>query len=171
MKGGHPKKIKKEALMGSHVWRPVYVVLAVLALILIARWFVVPPDFGVYERGFMYSFHRRSNEKEWEAFKVKYRGRQYCQDCHPDKVDSISNSKHSIIQCENCHGPAIDHPEKPEKLAINRSRALCLRCHARLPYPTSQRGKLKGINPEEHNTGMQCVTCHNPHKPDMEGWG
>ncbi len=156
--------------MRSHVWRPLFVALAVVGLILIARAFVVPPDFGVYERGFMYGYHRRSNEKEWEQFKVKYRGKQYCMDCHPDKYESNMSSKHKVIQCENCHGPAIDHPEDPPKLTVDRSRKLCLRCHTKLPYPSSLRGKLKGINPEEHNPDMECSTCHNPHKPDMEGW-
>lgn len=156
--------------MKSHVLRPLWVVIGVIGLILIARYFVVPPDFGIYERGFMYSFHRKSNEKEWEAFKVKYRTRQYCKDCHSDKYDTIMSSKHRIIQCENCHGPAIDHPENPPKLVINKKRSLCIRCHTYLPYPTSQRAKIKGIDPKKHNTGMECVTCHNPHKPDMEGW-
>ncbi|NOX19930.1 MAG: cytochrome C [Nitrospirae bacterium] len=156
--------------MSSHVYRPLFVVLAVIALILLARSFVVPPDFGIGERGFMYGFHRKSNEKEWEAFKVKFKTRQYCKDCHPEKYENIMSSKHRIIQCENCHGVAIDHPENPPKLVINKERSLCLRCHSYLPYPTSQRGKLKGIDPEKHNPEMQCVMCHNPHKPDMEGW-
>ncbi|RMG71710.1 MAG: cytochrome C [Nitrospirae bacterium] len=156
--------------MTNHVYRPLYLIIAVIAIILLARFAIVPKDFGIYERGFMYGFHRKSNEKEWEAFKVKFRTRKYCKDCHPDKYESIMKSKHHIIQCENCHGPAFDHPENPPKLEINRERKLCLRCHTKLPYPTSQRGKLKGINPEAHNPEMECVMCHNPHKPDMEGW-
>ncbi len=156
--------------MSSHVYRPLYLVIVVIGLILLARFVVVPSDFGIYERGFMYGFHRRSNEKEWEAFKVKFRTRKYCKDCHPDKYENIMKSKHHIIQCENCHGPAFDHPENPPKLEINKARSLCLRCHTKLPYPTSQRSKIKGINPENHNPEMQCVMCHNPHKPDMEGW-
>ncbi len=156
--------------MSNHVYRPLYLIIAVIGLILLARFVIVPPDFGIYERGFMYGFHRRSNEKEWEAFKVKFRTRKYCKDCHPDKYENIMKSKHHIIQCENCHGPAFDHPENPPKLEINKARSLCLRCHTKLPYPTSQRGKIKGINPEKHNPEMECVMCHNPHKPDMEGW-
>ncbi len=156
--------------MKSHVLRPLWVVIVVIGLILLARQFIVPPDFGVYERGFMYGYHRKSNETEWENFKVKFRTKSYCKDCHPDKYESNMSSKHRIIQCENCHGPAIDHPENPPKLAIDKNRSLCIRCHAYLPYPTSQRAKIKGINPEEHNPDMECVMCHNPHKPDMEGW-
>ncbi|VAX31637.1 hypothetical protein MNBD_NITROSPIRAE02-1530 [hydrothermal vent metagenome] len=156
--------------MSSHVLRPLWVVIGVVALILVARYLVVPSDFGIQERGFMYGYHRKSNEADWKAFKVKYQTRKYCKDCHSDKYGSIMSSKHKIIQCENCHGPAIDHPEDPAKLVVNKSRSLCIRCHAQLLYPRTQRAKIKGINPEEHNAGLECSMCHNPHKPDMEGW-
>jgi len=153
--------------MKSHVWRPVFVLIGALALALVARYFVVPPDMGVGERGFMYSYHRLSNEDEWKAFKVKYQGKEYCGECHDEKYESNMASKHRVIQCENCHGPAIDHPENPEKLAINRSRELCIRCHALLPYPSSQRAEINGIDPSEHNPEENCSECHDPHEPDL----
>lgn len=153
--------------MRSHVLRPLWVVLGVILIILISRYFVVPPDFGIYERGFMYGYHRKGNEDEWKAFKVKYRTKVYCQGCHFDKYEENTSSKHRIIECENCHGPAVDHPDAPAKLEIDRSRALCIRCHSYLPYPTSGRSEIKGINPAEHNPDMECSICHNPHKPDM----
>ncbi len=78
-------------------------------------------------------------------------------------------SSHAIINCENCHGPAFEHPSNPSKLIIDRKREQCLRCHYYLPYPTSGRGNIKGIDPEKHNPGIECVMCHNPHKPDMGG--
>ncbi|NOZ24982.1 MAG: cytochrome C [Nitrospirae bacterium] len=156
--------------MSSHVLRPLWVVIIIVILILVARFVIVPPDFGIQERGFMYGYHRKSNEDDWKAFKVKYKTRKYCKDCHPDKYEPIMSSKHRIIQCENCHGPAVDHPEDPPKLVVDKSRSLCIRCHARLLYPRTERAKIKGIDPEEHNAGMECSMCHNPHKPDMEGW-
>jgi predicted CXXCH cytochrome family protein len=156
--------------MKSHLLRPLWVILVFVAFSIIARQFVVPSDFGVGERGFMYSFYRKSNEEEWKAFKVKYQSKEYCKECHEDKYKSNMASKHKIIQCENCHGPAIDHPENPEKLTIDTRRALCIRCHSYLPYKQSFRSKVKGINPEEHNPDMECVMCHNPHEPDLEGW-
>jgi hypothetical protein len=48
-----------------------------------------------------------------KKFKVKYLGKEYCKDCHPGKYDSINKTPHMSIQCENCHGPAIDHPSDP----------------------------------------------------------
>ena len=154
--------------MKNHVLRPFIVFLGIVALILIARVFLVPKDFGVGERGYMYGWHRKGNEEDWKKFKVKYMGKEYCKDCHPDKYDSINKTPHMIIQCENCHGPAIDHPSDPPKLVIDKSRANCLRCHFPLPYPTSGRSKIRGIDPDKHNPDIECSTCHNPHNP-MEG--
>ena len=153
--------------MKSHVWRPLWVALGLAAVILLVRSFIVPSDFGVGERGFMYSYHRKSNEDEWKAFKVKYQTKEYCKDCHEERYNANMASKHKIIQCENCHSPAIEHPENPEKLIIDKSRALCIRCHAFLPYASSMRSKIKGINPSEHNPEDECSTCHDPHSPDL----
>jgi hypothetical protein len=154
--------------MKSHVWRPLYVVIALVVLILLVRMVMVPEDFGVGERGYMYGWHRAANEQEWKDFKVKYRGRDYCYTCHPDKVELIATTPHIVIQCENCHGPAVDHPEDPPKLAVNTSREQCLRCHAYLPYDTSGRAMIRGIDDEKHNPGVECVGCHNPHKPGFD---
>lgn len=147
-----------------HVLRPLYVILALVAVILIVRSLLVPKDFGIQERGYMYGWYRLGNEKEWKAFKVKFRGWNYCQDCHTKQVHQVGASRHSIIECENCHGPAQDHPAEPPKLLLDRGRELCLRCHTFLPYPSSQRSEIKGINPEAHNPGGKCVACHDPHK-------
>ena len=147
-----------------HVLRPLYVVLAVVALILAARTLMVPKDFGIYDRGYMFSWYRKANEEEWKNVKVKFQGRDYCQDCHGDLFQQLRSSPHAIIECENCHGPAIGHPAEPQKLPLDRSRELCLRCHTYLPYPTSKRADIKGIDPNEHNAGLECVGCHDPHR-------
>ena len=154
--------------MKNHVLRPLFVVIGGVAIILLVRAVYVPADFGVQDRGYMYGWHRKGNEEDWKNFKVKYQGKEYCKDCHSDKYTSINKTPHRIIQCENCHGPAIDHPSDPPKLTIDKSRALCLRCHYPLPYPTSGRAKIRGIDPAVHNPDAECSTCHNPHNP-MEG--
>ncbi|HLB25921.1 MAG TPA: cytochrome C, partial [Nitrospirota bacterium] len=114
--------------MKNHVWRPLFVVLLLVAVILAARAFLVPKDFGVHDQGYMYGFHRLGNEKEWSGMKPNYKfDSSYCEGCHEDKVKSISGSSHAIIPCEDCHGPAMDHPDNPPKLGIDRSREQCLR--------------------------------------------
>lgn len=152
-----------------HVWRPLFVVLGIVALILVARQVIVPKDFGVYGKGYTYGWHRKSNEAEWKAIKPKYRGREYCTDCHEEQIKSILGSPHAPIQCENCHGPALDHPDAPEKLPVVKDRDQCLRCHASLPYPGSARSKIKGIAPDEHYADTECASCHNPHNPASLG--
>jgi hypothetical protein len=149
----------------SHVWRPFYVALGLVALILIARTFLVPSDFGIQERGYMYGFHRISNEAEWKAVKVKYKTAAACKECHEHNYNDMKASAHTDISCENCHGPLLDHPKDPVGLSIDRSRQLCLRCHLKLPYKASDRGGLRGINPDTHNPGAECVMCHVPHNP------
>ena len=155
--------------MKSHVLRPLWVVLGLVAIVLIARTFYVPASFGVHERGYMYGWYRADNAEDWKKVTVKYQGSDYCKTCHSDKHESISMTPHAIIQCENCHGPAKEHPADPPKLAIDKSRGLCLRCHASLPYPTSGRANIRGIDPDRHNSDIECVTCHDPHKPALEG--
>jgi predicted CXXCH cytochrome family protein len=83
-------------------------------------------------------------------------------------VKTILASPHKLIQCENCHGPAIGHPDDNTSLKITGSRELCLRCHTRLAYPQSDRGKLLAVAPDTHNSGENCVECHKPHNPDLE---
>ena len=130
----------------------------------------MPKDFGVHGESYMYGWHRKGNEDEWKAFKVKYKfDNEYCKDCHSDKYDSIMQSPHAIIKCENCHGPAFDHPTDPTKLTIDKSRGLCIRCHASLPYPQASRSNIRGIDPDKHNSEIECSMCHNPHKPSLEG--
>lgn len=154
--------------MKNHAWRPLFVAIGAVTLLLVIRANVVPFDFGVNGKNFTYGFFRKGSIEDWKAFKVKYRGKEYCRECHEEKVTENLSSPHSIIQCENCHGPAIDHPDNPEKLAINSDRNLCLRCHAYLPYPQSNRADMPHVDPDNHNPGEECISCHNPHHPNLE---
>lgn len=155
--------------MKNHVLRPFWVALGAVGLLLLLRHFMVPDDFGVHGRNFTYGFHRFSNIAEWREVPVKYRGMTDCMECHEEKASEAIASRHRDIQCENCHGPALTHPDTPAALPIDRSRELCLRCHAQLQFPaTSQRGRLKGVEPAAHYPEALCSECHNPHKPDLE---
>lgn len=162
--------------MKNHVFRPLFAVIGIIVLVLAARTFLVPKDFGVHERGYMYGWYRKANIEDWKKVTVKYQGAEYCKDCHDKNYGDIKKSPHRNIQCENCHGPAgtaegIVHydSDKLPKLTIDRSRQQCLRCHYPLPYPSSGRSKIKGIDPDKHNPDMECSMCHNPHHPNLEG--
>lgn len=157
--------------MKNHVLRPLWVAIAFVALILLARYFFVPKDFGVQGESFTFNYHRASNVQEWKDMPaVSYLGKEVCVECHDDQGTALESSPHAIIQCENCHGPGKDHPEteNPETMTIDRSRLLCLRCHADLSYANSSRADLPAIDPNEHNVDSECVECHNSHNPDLE---
>ncbi len=154
----------KNRLLKNHVLRPLMVVVLIVIAFVVVRWIYVPDDFGTHG-SFTYNYYRESNIPEWQSVTVKYQGKGYCGNCHNDKVDLISSTPHSRIQCENCHGPGIGHPETV-KLAIGDSQKLCLRCHFYLPYAASGRSKIVGIDPNAHGLpGLTCVDCHNPHQP------
>ena len=155
--------------MKWHVFRPVGLVIAVVATILVSRIFLVPEDFGVHGDSFTYNFHRLSNVQEWKDFPVKYQGIDYCSKCHRRHARMLGRSTaHSEIICENCHGPGAGHPDEIESLPINTSRDHCLRCHALLDYPNNGRAAVPGIDDATHMKGKACVQCHNPHHPREE---
>jgi len=156
--------------MKNHVLRPLWVAIAFVALILLARYFLVPGDFGVHGDSFTFNFHRASNVDEWKAFPVGYLGSDVCVECHGENVENLAASPHAIIQCENCHGPGKDHPEteNPATMVIDRSRDLCLRCHADLGYADTSRANLPAINSAAHYVESECVKCHNPHTGDFK---
>ena len=160
--------------MKSHVYRPLYVVIAIIALILIVRAVAIKDkDFAAHETGYRFGWHDKQNEEFWrDGFKVKYMDRRLCFDCHEDKAKVLLGSAHKNINCQNCHTAegvvGADHPEKVEKMVIDRSRAQCLRCHAEIPDVGSGRAKItKQIDglthPWDDEKETECVTCHDVH--------
>jgi len=153
--------------VSGHVWRPVLVILALVVIGVAFRQFYVPDDFGVQARGYTYGWYRQGSSIDWKWMPLRYQSPETCEACHKQQVSEIRDQPHASIQCQDCHGPALDHPDDPQRLVVDTSRALCLRCHARLPYPSSARGGLRGIDAATHNPGRECVECHQPHHPTL----
>jgi len=152
-----------------HVLHPLWLAIALVGLILLARQFMVPDDFGIHGDSFTYNYYRLSNVQEWKDFPVKYQGNESCLECHEDNVKKHRRSPHKRVQCENCHGPSGNHPDDVEYLPLNKERGLCLRCHADLGYPASSaRSDLPAIVDRRHKRKRECVSCHNPHDPREE---
>lgn len=168
----------------SHAWRPVIVVIGIIAFILVARVILVPSDFKVHNGDYKYQWYRSDAVDDWKAFPVGHRGRDFCKQCHSDKIEIVAEAGHAKVQCENCHvlyeveaeqkGHPIDLKADFEyqlDIGINRSRELCKRCHAQLPYrPEIYSGfetgpiQFKMIDPEKHNPGIECSMCHDVHR-------
>lgn len=136
---------------------------------------IIAPSFKAVDGDYRYQWHRVANEQEWKDFKVKYRSSSYCKDCHIEQFKMVAASVHAKVECENCHGPAMGHPDNPPKLASDKSKSLCLRCHSSLPYRQVKyvelpKGEiqLKMIDPDNHNPDLECIACHNPHKADFK---
>ena len=152
--------------MKNHVLRPLFVVLGIVALILAARAFSVPKDFGVHERGYMYGWYRKGNEEDWKKFKVKYQGKEYCRDCHPDRYDSINKTPHKNIQCENCHGPG----GSAHTGAKSYEPGVCNQCHNGGGSHVKGEMLKNAKHAEEASTAWNyptgpsrqaCVRCHS----------
>ena len=154
--------------MKWHVLRPLWLTIGVVASILVARVFLVPDDFGVHGRNFTYGYYRLSNVQEWKDFTVKYQGRESCRECHEENLVKLNDSPHAAIECENCHGPAIGHPDPVEMLPNDLPREHCLRCHATTDFPFVSKAQVPMVNNRMHRRRRECYECHNPHDPREE---
>ena len=169
--------MKGQTGIGKVLTGAAVIVFAVLAAVVAARKIIVP-SFAAVNGDYRYRWHRVANEQEWKNFPVSYKDndRAYCSGCHPEEAAKMAASVHADIQCEDCHGPVDNHPDNPARLPIDRNRNLCLRCHAKLPGRPTLYAQLPGKtiqlvlqDPEKHNPGIECVTCHDPHKAALKG--
>ena len=130
----------------------------VVALIVSARSFLIPEDFGEY------GHFRASALEEAVLREMKYAGRAACADCHDDLVEIKARGFHKNVACEVCHGPAAAHIEDDEavELRVPRERGYCVLCHEYLPSrPTG----FPQIVADTHNPRTPCFECHEPHDP------
>jgi hypothetical protein len=76
----------------------------------------------------------------------------------------IENDEHATLSCLICHGPGLEHTEDPntENILKQGSREFCGLCHQiNAARPTDV---VTQVDISEHNTGLDCIDCHNPHQ-------
>jgi hypothetical protein len=143
-----PEQVKRLSVM----------LVAIVGLLLVARSFVVPKDFGKY------GYYRASAVEEIISQDIQYAGHQVCTDCHEEETDSKYGGYHKNVACETCHGPAAGHADDPESMELQapRGRGYCTLCHEYLPSrPTG----FPQIVSASHNPIKPCISCHDPHDP------
>ena len=143
----------------AHLIRLVVVVLIAMAAFAGLRSLMVPESFG------QYSHYRGNALEEVRTRAVSFAGRQACFECHDAVVETKKAGKHVNVGCEACHGPQAKHAEDPSlKPSKPDTAVLCARCHEK---NSAKPHGFPQVVTKEHNTGMACGDCHQPHQPKL----
>ena len=150
--------------MRSHVLRPLLVVIGLVALLFVFRYFYVPQDFAIHENGFTYGLYRSGAVTDWKNVTVKYQGDESCKACHRARGRQAGSSyPHMIIQCENCHGPAWNHPTDPPKLPSSTVAGVLLRdVTPNCPTRRARGRRSPASTRQTHNTGLRMHPLPRP---------
>lgn len=144
--------------MPQQLKRLVLVFALIITGFLTARHFLVPPTFGTL------GHYRAAAIDSVASHPIHYAGARACVECHDDVVAEKAGSRHATVACEVCHGPAAKHAEDPDSGVppAPRDRSKCPLCHG---YNPSRPTGFPQIDPQTHNPGTPCFTCHKPHQP------
>ena len=103
----------------------------------------------------------------------------YSETGHQDGLEGIVGSwAFPGITCEECHGPGKEHVESKGqgKILKDTSSSACGKCHVRGDKSKIPAGKGFIQHHEQYNellagshAFLDCVACHNPHKPLQSG--
>ncbi len=150
---------KKTGLSHQPVFRAGVVVVIILTGFALLRMIFVPPTFGVY------GYYRASNLDYWATRPVAYAQGTQCDTCHGERAGFVAAGGHAGLDCQSCHGPAASHPDNPGawQPTINPDREFCARCHGQVEGRPDT--VIKQIDLDQHNPGVSCVQCHDPHRP------
>ncbi len=126
---------------------------------LLLRSMLVPETFG------QYGHYRGDSLTDNANHEIRYAGQQACLECHQDIEDAKKTDLHETINCEICHGPGQKHVGSGELSDIAKpvSREFCGSCHEK--NAAKRAGTIVQIQLNDHNTGKNCIECHNPHQP------
>ncbi|HEX5742637.1 MAG TPA: multiheme c-type cytochrome [Flavobacteriaceae bacterium] len=156
--------------MAKLIFRLLFSFIVFVGIFMIIQDFLTPESFGKYG-------HYRANAiDDNKLVPSQYKGEEKCASCHEDIYDLKSETMefdddeyilHSKLRCETCHTPKISADTEckimPPKL--ESTRKMCGQCHS---YQISRKNKIKMIDLADHHKEMNCIECHNPHKPWIE---
>jgi predicted CXXCH cytochrome family protein len=145
--------------MPDQIKRLLVIAVAIAAVFLIARQFLIPESFGVK------GHYRAAAVDSISALPIRYAGHTACLDCHEDVDVAKRVSYHRTVRCEACHGPGQEHINSMGEVlpSAPRDRGYCVLCHA---YNAAKPTGYPQIDPVTHNPMKACIVCHNPHAPE-----
>ncbi len=144
----------------AHLER-VVLVLAIIVVGFVAAFIAVRSVSGFERFGF---YRQRNDIQEWVDQPLHYAESSQCENCHEFEYAVWERSKHSTVNCENCHGPAQAHIEGGASLAMDTSREFCGLCHEKL---LARDSNFPQVDLEEHGGQAKCVDCHDRHDPGI----
>jgi hypothetical protein len=168
-----------EFTSARHFIRLLTVLVIAAAAFLKVRSMVVPADYGTL------GHFRAGAIADAASREPRHLGSAACAECHADISEPKSRGKHTVPQCENCHGPGMLHvklvsedsvdaypdPIKKNKNALRPVTGIreCEWCHLKTFERPSVLKSIKSAG--EHITAKggtftpasKCIDCHNPH--------
>lgn len=118
------------------------------------------------KQGGLASLYQEGNTQEWTDSPAQLVSSSLCQGCHPGVYDGWAASEHRSVNCQTCHGPAVEHVQGKGKLIIDTSQELCGLCHNRT---IGRRADFPQVDLKEHAGQSACILCHQPHAPGLAG--
>ena len=141
----------------AHLVRMVILMAAGVLAFLGFRFLAVPAGFG------QYGFYRGPALDDIRQRPISFAGRAACETCHTDQHDKLAAGPHKGVHCEACHGPQAQHASDISiKPVLPKTPELCLQCHE---AGGAKPKKFPQVVSAEHNSGIDCKTCHQPHSP------
>jgi hypothetical protein len=137
----------------------IIIVLLVIGFALLKIYFT-PKDFGKF------GHYRPSSLAENMSRPQNYADISLCQACHDGVSSTWKDHRHKTVNCQTCHGALLKHTEDPTAIKPVKpaGRKFCLLCHEKnITRPKT----FPQVHPRQHNPGLNCFSCHNPHSPRL----
>ena len=149
----------------EHIIRLLIVIVFVVVILFLVRWFLIPQSFG------RYGHYRGDNVKEQMDLPLVYLESAFCKDCHEVQYNDWKDNGHSSVNCETCHGHWEIHNGRVKTMTAIKSDDTCTMCHQKLtgrpdsfPQIVSFSKHIEEQEVSEEDI-LNCLDCHDPHVP------